>query len=369
VDWTVQPYGAGGANLIGRHQVAAPRMQPGMQRETLPGVQPGVLLYSHLDTSMDGTPEDVSVSGRTDPVGPLRVGADGVVDGFGLGVARAPAAAALLGFAELADPTAGPTLLLVGSGTHRRGTGETGIEAYLAAHPRPSAAVIAKASPVGILWSEPGAAYLTVQVRGRQGAVLAREAAQPSGGLIVQAGTVMAALEAWRRQYRADAARPGLQIGPEVGIGAIRAGWWDKPDLLPATLELGLYAVTMPGEDVPALARALQSHLQNTFQGGPLAFCDVEVAAQVVHAAATTSPTAPIVTHATTLWTKAFGPPSAIRGWTGSTDGVVLRDRGIDTVRLGPQIAASVDDARRDTVHLDDLAPWPPLYAALLMQS
>jgi acetylornithine deacetylase/succinyl-diaminopimelate desuccinylase-like protein len=368
VDWQVQRYGPGGANLIGRHRPSG-RVDVGQYD--------GVLLYSHLDTSLDGGPGDSVVTGRSDPVGSLLIDDDKsfLVSGFGLGVARAPAAAALLGFAELADPAAGSTLLLAGSGTHRLGDAPTGVTAYLEAFPRPSAAVIAKAGPAGVLWSEPGAAYLQVRLSGRQGAVLARDRALPSGGVIVHAGAVIAELESWRREYLAGREDSTGQIGPEIGIGAIRAGRWDKPDLLPATLELGLYLVTMPGEDVPALARALEARLVSALthapEGAPPAAaapagCVIEVAAQVVHPAASTRPDAPIVRRALAAWTETFGPPVEIRNWSGSTDGVVLRGRGIDTVRLGPQLAASELDARRDQVALTVLNQWPAIYATLL---
>ncbi len=224
VDWAVQSYGAGGANLIGRHRAVPPH-------------NPGVLLYSHLDTSLDGGPGDAEVTGRSDPPGRLRVQNDGLVDGFGLGVARAPAAAALLGFAELACGSG--TLLLAGSGTHRRSSGLTGVEAYLACHPRPTAAVIAKGGPPGVLWAEPGAAYLTVRLNGGQGVVLARDSARPAGGLIAHVGLVLAEIDSWRSVYVSSRHSPGSPVGAEAGVGAIHAGKWTKPDLLPAAWSWG----------------------------------------------------------------------------------------------------------------------------------
>jgi acetylornithine deacetylase/succinyl-diaminopimelate desuccinylase-like protein len=398
VDWSVQPYGAGGANLIGHHRVS-----PDPDSSSL-----GVLLYSHVDTSLDGSPTDIAVTGRPDPTGPLTIEGNGPggaseageggiwVHGFGLGVARGPAAAALVGFAELVPPTAGATLLLAGSGTHRSGSGPTGLDAYLAGTGTGAgsatgtgagsatgtgtdaaaglelvAAVVAKAGPVGVLWSEPGAAYLQVRVSARPGAVLARDRAEPPGGLIAQAGLVLTAFEAWRRAYvrsrgsRADAG----QVGAEAGIGAIRAGLWSKPDLLPATLEFGVYVVTVPGEQVAGLAQELEAYLGEAIAGTVLADagCLVSVRAEVVHAAGGTAPDAAIVQRAISSWQRAFSSTvPSIRGWTGSTDGVVLRGRGVDTVRLGPQISASAEDPRRDVVRLADLVLWARLYADLL---
>ena len=152
------PYGEHGASLVGSHGG-------------------GPLLYSHLDTSLDGSDDDAAVTG-CGPPGPLRVRGD-IVSGFGLGVARAPAAAALVGFAAASSGT----LLLAGSGTHRRGSRITGLESYLASAPLPASAVVAKSGPPTVLWEEPGALYLTVRIQGRHGAAMAPRSAIPGGGV------------------------------------------------------------------------------------------------------------------------------------------------------------------------------------------
>ncbi|TDC69509.1 hypothetical protein E1200_08145, partial [Actinomadura sp. GC306] len=123
IDWDVQRYGRGGANL----QAGDPR---------------GVLLYSHLDTSLSGEPsEDRPITARADALPPLKVTAS-EVEGFGLGVARAPAAAALVAFVSAASRGIPARLLLAGSGTHRSllagpgdGVRSTGLDHYLATEP------------------------------------------------------------------------------------------------------------------------------------------------------------------------------------------------------------------------------------------
>ena len=59
------------------------------------------------------------------------------------------------------------------------------MHAWLAGDRRRPAAVVAKCGPPGVLWEEPGALYLTVQVRGRSGVVLAPalRASRPAGWL------------------------------------------------------------------------------------------------------------------------------------------------------------------------------------------
>jgi acetylornithine deacetylase/succinyl-diaminopimelate desuccinylase-like protein len=341
IAWHVQEIGTDGGNLIASHG-------------------PGPLLYSHLDTSLDGGPADVHVTGRADPVGGLSV-SDRTVIGFGLGVARAPAAAALVGFASA---SAG-TVLLAGSGTHRRSSQATGLTAYLAENRLPPSAIVAKSGPPTLLWAEPGALYLTVTVRGRQGVAMAPETAAPTGGVAAQAGVVLAALDAWRRNFLATC--PPGETGRAVGIGAVRSGWPDKPDLLPAAIEIGLYVVIAAGDDAAAVAADVDAQVRQDLSASALRDCTVSVEPELIHPAARTSPDAPIVRAASQAWTAEFGaPPARVSGWTGATDAIVLRGRGVDTVRLGPTVAPSAEDPRRDRVELDVLESFARIYRCLL---
>lgn len=324
VDWRVQRVGPHGANLVATHGA-------------------GPLLYSHLDTSLD-TPVDV---------GPLRIAAE-TVDGFGLAVARGPAAAALVAFAEARTGL----LLLASSGTHRRGEGAAGVLAWLADNPAPRAAVVAKCGPPGVLWSEPGALYLTVRISGRPGVVMMPASAVPPHGLPAQLSRVLAAVTSWCGDYVATQP-PVAQLGAAAGIGAITAGLPDKADVYPGEVELGLYVVTLPGADPHALAASLAARIE-------VPDCTVTVVAEPVHEATSTDAADPIVTAAGEAWTREFGASATITGWTGSTDGVVLRGRGIRTVRLGPQPATMPDDPRRDVLRLDQLEGFVRVYGELL---
>jgi acetylornithine deacetylase/succinyl-diaminopimelate desuccinylase-like protein len=341
LNWTVLPYGEHGASLFASRGG-------------------GPLLYSHLDTSLDGSGDDRVVTG-SGPPGSLTIDGD-VASGFGLGVARAPAAAALVAFAAASSGT----LLLAGSGTHRRGSGRTGLECYLDSSPRRVPAIVAKSGPPTVLWEEPGALYLTVRVRGRQGVALAPESASPPCGVIPYAGTVLDALASWRTGYLQSRPSAG-QVGPAAGIGSIRAGWDAKPDLLPAHFEVGVYVVTVPGEDPVALTEQVRDRVAKAAAGSPLAACDISVDREMVASAAATPPGAPIVRSAVRAWTGEFGTePPPITGWTGSTDGVVLRARGIDAVRVGPTIGPAPHDPRLDQVSLTELSRFVRIYQRLL---
>ncbi|MEU5099404.1 hypothetical protein, partial [Streptomyces sp. NPDC020996] len=323
----------------------------------------GPLLYSHLDTSLDDGATGVNrlVTGSAAPVGPLAVDGD-TATGFGLGVARGPAAAALAAFAGAERGR----LLLAGSGTHRRGGGITGLEAYADAHPLPGSAVVAKCGPPTLLWHEPGACYLTVRVTGRSGAAMLAESATPAGGVVAQAGIVLDELARWREAYLAADPRQG-QTGRACGIGAIGGGWQEKPDLLPAELRIDLYVVAGDPVEPVALAAELAGRLRARCARSALRDCAVDVEAEPVAAAAATPADAPAVTAARAAWHEEFGaPPPPISGWTGSTDGVELRARGVDTVRLGPQARPADGDPRRDALSLAQLEAYARVYRRLL---
>ncbi len=343
IGWTVQPYGAEGANLIAT-------------------CGPGPLLYSHLDTSLDGDGQGApDVTGRTDPPAPLRIG-DGIAEGFCLGVARAPVAAAVTAFANAARGT----LLIAGSGTHRRGGHGEGVRAFLASAPPIESAIVAKGGPPALITEEPGAAFLRVRIAGRPGVSMLPETAVPTGGIARHAGLVLDAVETWRQRYLTSRA-PFGRVGAEAGVGAIRAGWTEKPDLLPAELLLDLYVITVPGEQGSRLATELTATLHAVLAGGPLEGCSAHVEVEWLHDAQATQDRATIVRAAEHAWAQVFDTaPMDIVGWTGSTDGVVLREHGIDTVRVGPQSERSAIDPRMDLVDLAVLARYQRLYEMLL---
>ncbi|MER5219944.1 hypothetical protein [Streptomyces flaveus] len=345
VEWQVLEHGPAGGSLIAAHGA-------------------GPLLYSHLDTSLDdGGAHNRLVTGTAAPVGSLSVDGD-VVAGFGLGVARGPVAAALVAFAE----AGAGRLLLAGSGTHRRSGGITGLEAYADAYPLPHSAIVAKCGPPTLLWHEPGALYLTVRVTGRSGAAMMPESATPPGGVVTFAGVILDELARWRTAYLAADPREG-QTGRTCGIGAISGGWPDKPDLLPAQLRIDLYVVTGDLVEPKVLADELADRLRERCAQSALRDCAVEVEAEPVAAAAATPADAPVVTAARAAWLDEFGTqPPPITGWTGSTDGVVLRARGVDTVRLGPQAKPAADDPRRDALSLGQLTAYARIYRRLLTE-
>lgn len=367
LDWQVENVGSHGASLVSR----AAR-----------DVEDTTLIYSHLDTSLTGDVEwDQALTGRVDHPAPLAWDEAGdVARGFGLGVAKGPAAAALVGYAAAAvraaeQPTgSGLALLLAGSGTHRSPfenspTGLqlylTGVQRYLNAGHRPQSVVVAKCGPPGLLHHEPGALFVRVRIRADMLPAMAASTAVPIGGLPLSLGPVLTALNSWRDAHLA-ARSPQGQIAAEIGVGSIVAGRPGKPDLLPAAVELHAYVVMIDGDIAERIAAELREQLTSSLIGTNLENCPLEVSVVEEHPAAATPESASIVQRAGAAWLAERGTaPMPISGWKGSTDGVVFRSAGCHTVRLGPSPTSAVDDRRLDQIPISDLVDFARIYARL----
>lgn len=350
--WELQPVGAGGANLLG----AAGS-----------GDSPELCLYGHLDTSLDGDPaRDAAVTGDPSPYPPFTEGA-GTVSGFGVSVSKAPAATALAGFAAAIDALgAAPfrlSLLLAAGGTHRadpEGTAPppgfgAGVTTALAGGYYPAAVLNAKAGAPGVLHEEPGAAFVAIELRGAAAPVLLRARLAPEGGVIARAGDLIAAFEEWRGSFVGPRS---AQCAREAAVGSLRAGRPDKPDLLPAVLRATAYIILLPDDDPGGITAGLERHLRARLGDG----CRASVFAAAPGAA--TRQAAPVVRIAREVWQSRFGAGSdRVEGWTGSTDGVVFRARGIDTVRMGFQTRPDPADPRLDLVDVETMERFAGMYA------
>ena len=376
IDWRLCPLDGDSASVLATAGGGAPGGVPASDPADL-------LLYSHLDTSLTGDPAtDAEITGRADPIPVFRFDrSSGTVSGQGLGVAKAPAAAAVVGFVRAAERLGSSgrvQLLLAARGTHRTdwsapGPHRTGVTQYLAARPKPGAVVIAKCGPPGILRQEPAALYLRVRVEGGcagggcagggWGPLMSPGALHPVGGLLASADRLLAEYgrfgDALMAAYPADQSR---QDGPAFGLGALRAGTPGKADLAPARLELFGYAA-LPGPVTPgATAAALQVYLRERVPG-----LAISVEERLLGDGPATAPDAPVVRAATDACLAELGRyPEPITGWTGSTDGVVFRAAGVDTVRLGPRPLPAGRDPRVDIFDLAELARFARVYEAII---
>ena len=350
LDWQVRPLDGGSASVLA----------------SVGDGPADVVLYSHLDTSLTGDPSrDAAITGRSDAPASFRRDGD-TVSGFGLGVAKAPAAAAVVGFVRAVQHSrASAHLLLAARGTHRTDWGPhvvTGVTEYLGALPRPVAAVVAKGGPPGVLRQEPAALYLRVRLEAGWGPLMSPAVLRPSGGLLAQTGGLLAAVSAWGSSYAADAGReaeridPSREDGASFGLGALRAGSPEKSDLAPAVLELYCYLV-LPGPVEPGAAA-------NSLAESLTAFDRVAVDELLLGNGPGTPADAPIIRVASGAYTSEFPAVPPQTGWTGSTDGVVFRAAGIPTARLGPRPLPGVStDPRVETFSLAELDKWAHVYA------
>jgi acetylornithine deacetylase/succinyl-diaminopimelate desuccinylase-like protein len=327
-----------------------------------------LVLYAHLDTSLAGDPaRDLPITGEPRQPVPFRVDEGArAFRGLGVGVAKAPAAAAIVAFtaaAAVLREHAVPhrlTLLLAAGGTHRAAPRDApaalfgrGVRHALASGWRPSAVLNVKGGPAGVLHEEPAAAYLRVRLRAPWSAALMRRSAAPEGGLARHAGTVLDAIESWRASYLRE--HPGAgQLASEIAIGAVRSGAPDKPDLLPGLLEVFVYAVLLPDEDPERVARQLAASLRPrlaTVPGHPT----VEVDVYASGPGGRTDPAGEVVRLAEAAWAAEGGESAPVTAWTGATDGGIFLAAGIPTARLGVTVSRDPADARIEVVALDEL--------------
>jgi acetylornithine deacetylase/succinyl-diaminopimelate desuccinylase-like protein len=173
------------------------------------------------------------------------------------------------------------------------------------------------------------------------------------------------AIESWRGRLTRSP-RPEGQTGREAGIGAIRTGSTRKPDLLPSFVDLYIYLVTAPGDVVVELAEQLRVCLREEFAGGPLQDCAVAVELSTPQAAGVTPPDRRLVTTARAVWRRHHrADVPELSGWTGSTDGALLREAGVDTIRTGPASVTDDNDADWDALSVDELVRFSRIYAEI----
>lgn len=355
--WETTPIDGSSSNLFARAAHGAAQRNLG--------------LYAHLDTSLTGDlGRDFTITGEL--AEPARYGFDAAsrtIRGFGVGIARAPAAAAIVVLAaagealRAADVPHRIELLLAAGGTHRAAPSDgpaapirfgRGVEHALARGWRPSAVLNVKGGPPGVLSEEPVTAYLRVRVRSRWTAALVRAKVAPEGGLVRHAGAVLDGIESWRTAYLA-AHPPTGQLGSEIVIGAVRGGSPEKADLIPGLLEVFVYAILPPAEEPTRVAGELERYLPPRLLELPDA-PTVEVEAYASAPGGTTEPSSPIVEVAREAWRiHRSSDPDEVRGWTGATDGGVLMATGIPTVRMGAYVRRDATDPRIEIVAMDEL--------------
>ncbi|MGA8296236.1 MAG: hypothetical protein WB770_04260 [Acidimicrobiales bacterium] len=343
----------------------------------------GLVVYSHLDTSLSGDPVfDRAITASDSALGFAQDG--DTLTGPGVAVAKGPAVAAVLAFIlarQLLDTSerASATLLLAAGGTHRaaprkgttlpgapaRGAGD-GARQYLRDH-RPDAALVAKAGPPGVLYEEPGFAYFVVEISGPSGLVMARSEAVRDGGAPAAAGAAVRGVERFRSRFIERTFPENAQAGREVGVGSLSSGAPYKADLIGGLLELYVYVVLAPGDDPANVRTEIETAVaESIVEDGRDRF---SVRAMLLDSvtAARTDPASLVVEIAEYAWQSAHGASSPrLHGWTGSSDGVLFRASGVETVRLGPPPIPA--GAGVEALSLRELVVSAELYAEIVVR-
>ena len=327
-----------------------------------------VMLFAHLDTSLAGVEEYRHLTGcepdagtGPDPGFSVR---DGKLIGPGIAVAKGPAAgalAALLAGHRTGTLAYGTGVLLTSGGTHRAAAGSGGFAAGLR-HAleyglSPRGAINVKAGAPCVLHEEPGSAYLRISVKSSGGPLMLQQS-EGCAGAAAALARLLPLIENWRKTLR-ERDRAAL-CGRDVGLGALAAGLPDKPDMLPSASWADLYLVTAPGDDASELAGELALLLA----------ADASITASVTVTASMpagrTPVEHPVVELATRAWNRHLGPAAPISNWLGSTDGALLRHRGIPVARLGPRPRSA--PAGLEALDLDELTTFARIDAELLVQ-
>ncbi|MEQ9642308.1 MAG: M20/M25/M40 family metallo-hydrolase [Alphaproteobacteria bacterium] len=340
-----------------------------------------LLVYGHLDTTFTGDREaDRPVLG--DEVRPdlePRLTRDGDLV-MGLGVANpkggaACAIAALEAIVRAGVPLAGDVVLgIVSGGIHKRpidslarryegaryqGFG-IGCE-YMLKHGLTADAAISTKPGYGIVWEEPGECWFMIEVTGRlcySGLRHVTEHRNP----IIDAAALAQAIEAWLPSY-AEQFEAG-QIRPQGAVGAIEGGWPYKPEFIPGVCRLYVNmhtnAVTSP--------LLVRRHFETFLDEYRAAHPEVDFRCEMLlsQSGGRTDPEAPIVAACRRALEAVEGKPAPeMSRMSGTTDGNILRNWGIPTVRVGlPGLMAPEKGwpSMFDAARVDDLRKVSELY-------
>jgi acetylornithine deacetylase/succinyl-diaminopimelate desuccinylase-like protein len=369
-DVILQPVAERRANVLAR--------EVGRERS-----QPSVWFYTHLETSLSGDPDlDLPLTGVDEMPPALHIDREGVIRGLGLAVSRGPLAAATAAFRSIADLVRSGKvqgevgLLLTAGGTHRVPSGGfravlpegldqglgIGVVAALGTSSHPDCVINVKGGADGVLSAEPGCLILRLEVRDDALPVPVRG---ESPGAVVRAARVAQLVEAWRPLYQSAHASIDAQTAPDLGVGAIESGLPYKPDFVVGLGNVYVYLATATGSDHEAIVVDLLAYLRSELSKEDPSYDVSRLDAHIIgqHPGAGTSEGAEIVAIARESWDRRHGKGSShVSAYRGSTDGVIFRAAGIDTVRFGPTATSDPACPTAEQIELSELCEFADLY-------
>jgi len=305
-----------------------------------------LLFYAPLDTAFAGRPDEdepwIDLAARPDQVAKAVIEGP-VVRGLGAHNPKGHGACAVMAAVALAragiELPGDITVALCAGGmpTDARPGGAGGQNAghgagctYLLEHGcTADAAIVAK--PGGVSWEEVGVCWFRVTVRGLLGYAGTRHVMEHRNP-IVDAATVIQELEQWFPEYARRNAS-GL-VSPQGSIGAVRAGWPNKPTFIPEVCEIDLDLRASPRTPPLEVRRQFAAAIEEIRGRHP----DISVDWQMRLAVpgSHTEPGQPVIASATRGWEFANARTySAGTGGSGATEANVLRLWGLPTARVG----------------------------------
>jgi acetylornithine deacetylase/succinyl-diaminopimelate desuccinylase-like protein len=216
------------------------------------------------------------------------------------------------------------------------------------------AAIIAK-SHWAVNRQEVGLAWLDVTIHGTHTYAGARHRIAYRNP-IVSAGKLLPELEGWLADWATRHASG--EVEPQGIVGAIEGGWWRMAATVPAVCRLRVDLRLAPGLSPLAARRELYAFVEDWAR---LHEVEATVELAVSIPGSETPSDAPIYQATVAAWEAETGqrhePPT---GQSGATDANILRNRGIDTVRVGlPKVEIGGEEldfaAGMNTVHTDAL--------------
>ncbi|ROO87107.1 acetylornithine deacetylase/succinyl-diaminopimelate desuccinylase-like protein [Actinocorallia herbida] len=333
------------AGLEGRYQPIDARQGNAVGRLRGDGTGADLLLYAPIDTLSVGTEEE-----DVPQVGPVLrpdMRPEAVVDGpfvIGLGASNpkghgAAVIAAAEAVAAAGIPLRGDLLVGLGAGgmpTNARpgarfnaGQGN-GCSFMLEQGVWADHAVIAKPGWTAA-WEEVGLCWFEVTVRGTYGYVGSRHR-MPYRNPIVDAGTVIAGLEAWLPRYAARHTS-GL-VAPQGNVGWIEGGWRRTASLSPAACRFHVDLRISPRTTPAEARREFAAAIDGIRAAHPEIDLDWEMTVSIPGTATPESDW--IIRAGKAAWEEAEGRPhEPILNNSGATDANILRARGLSTLRTG----------------------------------
>ena len=346
VNAAFQPIGDDRGNAVGRVDGA--------------GGGPVLLLYGQLDTTfVNDRREDMPVLGDADrpDLEPELTRRGDLLCGLGVSNPKggnACALAAVDAIVRAGVPLAGDVIVgFVSGGVHKRpieglarsyqgaayeGFG-IGCHHMLDNGVAPDCAISTKPG-YGIVWEEPGECRFMIEVKGILSYTGMRHI-QRHRNPIIDAARLAQAIEEWIPAYTKR--HTAGQLAPQGAVGAIEGGWPYKPEFIPGVcriyVNLHSHADTPPAET--------EAEFGDFIAAFRAANPGIEFDWHMTHAlaGAATDPASWIVQSCWRALEDVEDTPHApTTTLSGTTDGNILRSRGIPTVRLGPPGLVSLDD-------------------------